>query len=137
TPPAENLIKRVVGLPGETIRLQGEIVYVAGVAQPRTLLESAHPIDDYDERFQRWFATRGDLYVERLALADGEAQAHFVLEQVRGRSIEGPFRVPDGHVLVLGDNRDNSADSREWGYVPLGHIRGRADVIGFSWGQDG
>lgn len=137
TPPAENLIKRVIGLPGETVKIENGVVYIDGVKQPRELLETAFPIDDYDERFRRWVATRADLYVERLAQADGGTHPHFVLEQIRGRSGEGPFRVPEGHVLVLGDNRDNSADSRVWGFVPLGNIRGRADVIGFSWGQDG
>lgn len=137
TPPAENLIKRVIGLPGETVKIENGVVWIDGVKQPRELLETAHPIDDYDERIRRWVATRADLYVEQLAQLDGDTHAHYVLEQVRGRSPEGPFRVPEGHVLVLGDNRDNSADSRVWGFVPLGHVRGRADVIGFSWGQDG
>ena len=137
TPPAENLIKRVVGLPGETVEIRGGVVFIDGTPQPRTLLEANSPIDDYDERFRRWVAARADLYVEQLRQVDGDAHRHFVLEQVRGRAPEGPFRVPAGQLLVLGDNRDNSADSRAWGTVPLGHIRGRADVIGFSWGQDG
>lgn len=137
TPPAENLIKRVVGLPGETVEIRDGIVWIDGKAQPRELLQANAPIDDYDERFRRWVAARADLYVEQLGQLDGDVHRHFVLEQVRGHAPEGPFRVPAGQVLVLGDNRDNSADSRAWGYVPLGHIRGRADVIGFSWGQDG
>lgn len=137
TPPAENLIKRVVGLPGDEIRIRSGEVYVNGEKQSRELLETSHAIDDYDESRRRWVPARADLYVE--TLDDGKGgQRHFVLEQIRGgRGSEGPFQVPEGHVLVLGDNRDNSADSRAWGYVPIGHIRGRADVIGFSWGQDG
>jgi signal peptidase I len=137
TPPAENLIKRVVGLPGDEIQLIGGVLHVNGVAQPRELIERAHALDDYDELRRVWVPAKADLYVETIDDGAG-GQRHFTLEQLRGgRGPHGPFVVPEGQLMVLGDNRDNSADSRAWGFVPLGHVRGRADVIGFSWGQDG
>ena len=48
----------------------------------------------------------------------------------------GPFRIPEGHVFVLGDNRENSHDSRFWGVLNLKNIRGKAQLIYWSWDRD-
>jgi signal peptidase I len=104
--PERDFIKRVVGLPGETLELKQKVVHIGG-----------RPIQEPYVHFLR------------PAAAAGESTAYDVRENY------GPVTVPEGHVFVMGDNRDNSQDSRYWGFLPLDYIKGRALVI--YWSFDG
>jgi len=102
--PDRDFIKRVIGLPGESLELRNKRVYVNG-----TPLEES--------------------YVHFL---DPEGHAQEVTSfDVRERY--GPVRVPEGQYFVMGDNRDNSQDSRYWGFLPRSYIKGKALMIYWSY----
>ena len=107
--PERDFIKRVIGLPGETIEVRRKVVHVGG-----------RPLDESYVHF-----------LQPAAASDSEVTAHDVRESY------GPVTVPEGHYFVMGDNRDNSQDSRYWGFLPAGHVKGRALVIYWSWDAEG
>jgi signal peptidase I len=126
----QDLIKRVVAVGGDEVELRDNIVYVNGVPTARHD-EGAHHYFDFDEGANQW--------VERDAEAFGQniGQASFTTLQdpmVAPRRF-GPVKVPEGKLFVMGDNRDNSSDSRYWGFVPLNLVRGRAMVVWWSHGE--
>jgi signal peptidase I len=102
--PERDFIKRVIGLPGETLELRAKKVYVNG-----------QPLDEP--------------YVHFLEPASNAQEVTSF--DVRERY--GPVRVPEGHYFVMGDNRDNSQDSRYWGFLPQSYIKGRALFIYWSF----
>jgi len=128
-PPFNTLdyVKRVVGLPGDSIAVVDNIVFINGVAQERSHVAKVEFVDDRCKRIP----TRE--FKENL-----EGVEHAVLNATRyglRMGDYGPKTIPEGHVFVMGDNRDHSADSRVWGMVPLRNIKGKARFIWLSYDQ--
>ena len=114
------LIKRVAALPGDRVEVRGERLIINGKTAEYSVLGNA--VEHID--------SVGDL--QALQLKEHNASASYsiqVLPQVEAKRDFGPVTVPDGSYLMLGDNRDNSADSRYIGFVPRALLIGRAERI--------
>ncbi len=101
--PERDFIKRVIGLPGDTLELRNQTVFVNGEAL-------------------------------------NEPYAHYLLPPAAEGQMDGDLRrrypavtVPDGHYFMMGDNRDDSQDSRFWGFLPQSYVKGRALFIYWSF----
>jgi signal peptidase I len=121
----KRLVKRVVGLPGDQIELHHNLLVLNGVpvayeAINEKLLRDASPAD----RASHLYAAE-DL--------PGRAHAVAAIPAVQARRDFGPQTVPDGHYFMMGDNRDDSFDSRYYGPVPRNQIVGRATTIVLSF----
>jgi len=106
--PDRDFIKRVIGLPGETVELRRKAVYING-----------QPIDE----------SAYHLKFTSPAPPEGMGQRDKV-------DSYGPVTVPEGHLFMMGDNRDDSLDSRYWNFMPLTYVKGQAMTIYFSYDPD-
>jgi signal peptidase I len=105
--PDRDFIKRVIGLPGDTVELRAKKVYINGAPLEEPYVHFIDP-------------PRSDSDFYEITSLD-----------VRERY--GPVTVPPGQYFVMGDNRDNSQDSRYWGFLPREFIKGKALVIYWSY----
>ena len=121
--PAVDYIKRVVGLPGDRVGYYNKKVYVNGKLAKQVSLGR------YQGVGQGANMTGTEHLLEDL---DGTVE-HSVLIKRGMPSVEGVFVVPEGQYFVMGDNRDNSNDSRYWGTVPEENLVGKAFFIWMSW----
>ncbi len=137
--PSVDYIKRVVGVPGDEVAYLNQKLYLNG----QLVQEQALP-DFYDEDSQRYFKQ----FNEKLGTVDH----HILVEPQRPSYIRSndafPFKencryssegvtckVPAGHYFMMGDNRDNSEDSRFWGFVPDQNIVGKAFFVWMNFGS--
>lgn len=120
--PSIPFIKRVVGLPGDKFKYQDKILYIND--EPVEQIK----IDTYQAVGSGKMMDGAILSTE---LLDGAEHEILRMSYSQSQNIEGI--VPKGHYFVLGDNRDNSKDSRYWGYVPDENLVGRAFMIWMNW----
>jgi len=118
------LVKRVMGLPGDHLRMRQNRLFVNGESAVYTPLDE-RVLEDIplDQRQGRFFFTE---------TVDGISHPVMITPSRASRDTFNEFRVPDGHYFMLGDNRDGSADSRFFGFVPRRLIVGRSRFVVLS-----
>jgi signal peptidase I len=123
--PTIHLVKRVVGIPGDRLRLRDGHVYVNGLRldEPYAIYRPTGP-DNFRDNFPR------------LQNADPAIESRWWM-QMRKLIDDGELIIPANHYFVLGDNRNDSEDSRYWGFVPRENIVGRPLLVYFSLRQPG
>lgn len=121
--PDINFVKRVIGLPGDTVAYKDKVLYINGKEAKQTVVGPR-----YDEEGEQ-----GEpVVIEKIEDLDGVKHQIFVWPQ-GGLDQDFSITVPPQHYFMMGDNRDNSDDSRAWGPVPEEYFLGRAYAVLFSW----
>lgn len=122
-------IKRVVGLPGDLIAYKNKALYVNGELVDSDLTGDYIAFGETraQSRYQQVMKTERDAleFVEYSTLLSKRSYGRFGREQ--------QWRVPEGHYFMMGDNRDDSSDSRVWGFMPDENTIGKAFFIWFHW----
>jgi signal peptidase I len=120
--PSVDFIKRVIGLPGDKISYINKTLYVNGKEIPQDFKQ--YVIDDEERVGERMLEKQENLLGVKHAIYQNAERQSYDFHNII---------VPQGMYFVMGDNRDDSADSRFWGFVPDDNIVGKASLVWMSW----
>ncbi|MDO5506081.1 MAG: signal peptidase I [Pseudoxanthomonas suwonensis] len=128
--PVQDWIKRVIGLPGDTVAYYDEVLSING-----------QPLQYRFDGIYQGTGSGADMTGARLVTEFLADRPHQILERDDHPMFptpgEGEWVVPEGHYLVMGDNRDNSEDGRFWGVLPEENLRGKAIVVWMNFDRRG
>jgi signal peptidase I len=117
--PDTYFIKRVIGLPGDEISYVNHVLTINGKVVPQKI-QATLPVG----------APKFNIVTETIDGKEITTYKHLVPGYL---SIRGAWKIPEGHYFMMGDNRDNSADSRDWGFVSEDAIVGKAFAVWMHW----
>ena len=120
--PADDYIKRVIGLPGDHISYRNKQLYINGDLMLQ-VKNGTYQGEGANSVMNGAMILREEL----------ETRPHEILVKKIGFGASGDFTVPENHFFVMGDNRDHSSDSRIWGYVPEENLVGKAFLVWMNW----
>ena len=137
-PRTKKLIKRVVGVPGDVIEVKDSLLYINGVAAERVAIGPGSSNADRHFTVTDPDGDRpvGTFFTETFDSQNGQPHEHVIWDKYTNDAYDnvGPFTVPEDHLFFMGDNRDNSSDSRSAGLgtVHRRYVMGRAQFVLFS-----
>lgn len=124
-----------------------EFIYFRNLPNRQEIVVFTYPLNRHQDFIKRVIGLPGDVVqiVNKKVYVNGkpleEPYVKFTDPEVYPKEVSprdnfGPVKVPPGMIFVLGDNRDQSYDSRFWGFVPINHLKGKAFIIYFSWDSE-
>ncbi len=136
------MVKRLIGLPGDVVQFKDEVIYINDTPIKREklkghVLHKKRKDNRPREIFERYRETmdNGVSYIVYELRGTQKASGESLLINRTTSDNKGPFIVPENHYFFIGDNRDRSGDSREWGFIEETNLLGKATLVNFNFFQ--